>query len=204
MDNPDNSMICVRYEQKEKDLFLIRKIREFMLHFLMRGPYKTDDFFYCHKERSFRAEELKVKMKSLKIALELIYALLKNDVVNPRFVDHTLHICQAAILGMMRLSTEQENEIPPIVKSMWVYILCWLAKDIVINQNNRRMRNGLRAIEVKAINILRALQEFRTNLQVTRLLQLFYANYGSNQQAHVTSTQSMETLLQFQDIFKLH
>ena len=126
-------MVVLRYEQVTKDLFLIRKLREDILYFLKAGPFKTDDFFYCHHERSFQAEDLKIKLKSLKIYLGAVYSLIQQDCVNPKFVDEVLFICECIILGVVHLGRELENELPAVLKSSWTYILCWLAKDIVIN-----------------------------------------------------------------------
>ena len=127
-------MIVLRYEQEAKDLFLIRKIREDMLWFLKAGPRKTDDFFYCHHERTFKSNDLKVKLKSLKIYLDAVQALLLEDCVSPKFIHEVLFVCQCAILGIVHFDAEEERGLPAIIKSTWVYILCWLAKDIVINQ----------------------------------------------------------------------
>lgn len=50
MDDPNNSMIVLRYEQESKDLALIRMIRNDLIWFLNEGPYGTDEFFYSYIE----------------------------------------------------------------------------------------------------------------------------------------------------------
>lgn len=175
MDDPENSMIVLRHEQDTKDLFLIRKMREDMLWFLRHGPRKTDDFFYCHHERTFKSHDLKVKIKSLKIYLDAVIALLQEDCVNAKFVNDVLFVCQCAMLGIVHFDAEEERGLPAIIKSTWPYILCWLAKDIVLNQKqSRTMRNGLRAIEERIVGILEALSQYRLNLQVLHFLKLFF------------------------------
>lgn len=51
MDDPNNSMIVLRYEQEAKDLALIRMIKSAALWFLQAGPQGTDQFFYHHHQR---------------------------------------------------------------------------------------------------------------------------------------------------------
>jgi len=48
MDNPNNSMVLLRYEQDSKDLALIRLLKANILWFLSLGCQGTDSFFYNH------------------------------------------------------------------------------------------------------------------------------------------------------------
>ena len=63
---------------------------------------------------------------------------------------------------------------PVTVKSNWVYILMWIAKDITLTQTEtRQMKNAVRAVEVKVLNILEKITSYRLNLQMHKFLFLF-------------------------------
>ena len=66
------------------------------------------------------------------------------------------------------------------------------------------MRNGLRAVEQLVIEILKSLQQYRLNLQVLQFLKLFYQLEENNSDGNTSTTFSLDTLIQFQDIFKIH
>ena len=83
MDDPNNSMIVLRYEQDSKDLELIRMIKKQVIWFLINGPQGTDSFFYHHHRRRFIRQSLKIKVRSLKIYLETLYSLIAEDCVDP-------------------------------------------------------------------------------------------------------------------------
>ena len=80
MDNPNNSMIVLRKEQDKKDLELIRMFKDQVVWFLEIGPNGTEQFFYHHHKRNFQKSQLKVKIKSLKIYLDMAIALIEEDI----------------------------------------------------------------------------------------------------------------------------
>jgi hypothetical protein len=82
MDDPNNSMVVLRYEQESKDLALIRLIKNNVIWFLQEGPKGTADFFYQHSDRKFMPTQLKLKIKSLKVYLDTIYSLISEDCVD--------------------------------------------------------------------------------------------------------------------------
>ena len=76
MDDPNNSMIVLRYEQDSKDLALIRIVKKMVVWFLLEGPNDTKDFFYRHNERKFMPKQLKLKIRSLKMYLDTVFSLI--------------------------------------------------------------------------------------------------------------------------------
>ena len=60
-------------------------------------------------------------------------ALITEDCVDANFVENCMYICQCAILGAIYLNKDDEKNVPKTVQSTWVYILMWLAKDIISN-----------------------------------------------------------------------
>jgi hypothetical protein len=62
MDDPNNSMIVLRYEQNSKDLGLIRLVKQEVIWFLQIGPQGSDSFFYHHHSRTFHQNNLKTKV----------------------------------------------------------------------------------------------------------------------------------------------
>mmetsp|Transcript_30174 Transcript_30174/g.46116 ORF Transcript_30174/g.46116 Transcript_30174/m.46116 type:complete len:129 (-) Transcript_30174:6553-6939(-) len=108
MDDPNNSMIVLPYEQDSKDLALIRKIKSNVVWFLMSGPQGTDSFFYHHRRRKFIPQSLKIKIKSLKIYLDTVHAIIAEDCVDPSFIDNVKFICQCAVMGATHLTEDQE------------------------------------------------------------------------------------------------
>ena len=158
-------MILLRHEQDSKDLELIRIIKKNVTWFLQMGPQGTDSFFYHHQERTFHRDQLKVKIKSLKIYLDTTLALITEDCVDSVFVENTMYICQCAILGAIHLNKQEEKYVPKVVQSTWVYILMWVAKDIINNQSdNRSMKNAVKSIELKILAIMEKLCYYRLNL----------------------------------------
>jgi len=115
MDDPNNSMIVLRYEQDSKDLALIRLIKNQTVWFLLDGPVGTENFFYQYRERKFLPSQLKLKIKSLKIYLDTMYALVAEDCVDPRFVENIKLVCQCTLMGISHYSEEQEAKIPEYI-----------------------------------------------------------------------------------------
>ena len=108
---------------------------------------------------------LKVKIKSLKVYLDVLYALVAEDCVDALFIENVSFICQCAMLGSKRMDAKAEMKFPPIMKAIWVYILMWLCKDIIIRTlENRQMKNAVRAIEMKVLAILDKICDYRLNL----------------------------------------
>lgn len=167
MDDPNNSMIVLRYEQESKDLALIRMIRNDIVWFLLEGPFGTDEFFYSYMEEGkFLPHQLKLKIKSLKIYLDTIYALVQEDCVCPQFVENIKLISQCALMGCTHLPQEKQNQLPKYILDNWVYKLCWLAMDIY-NQNpkdNRSMANAMNTIQCKILDIFEKISGYRLNL----------------------------------------
>jgi hypothetical protein len=110
--------------------------------------------------------ELKVKIRSLKIYLDTIWALISEDCLDPKFIENVKLICQCALLGCSRYNEEVEMRLPFFIRSNWVYILMWISKDVITSQNSRTMANAVRAIEIKVLEILNKLTSYRLNMQV--------------------------------------
>jgi hypothetical protein len=106
MDDPNNSMIVLKHEQESKDLQLIRLIKADIVWFLKEGPDGTDSFFYHHSKRKFPPHLLKLKIKSLKVYLDAILALIEEDCVDKVFIEEIKLICQCALMGSIHLSSE--------------------------------------------------------------------------------------------------
>ena len=79
-------MIVLRYEQNSKDLGLIRLVKQEVIWFLQTGPQGSDAFFYHHHKRNFVQATLKTKVKSLKIYMDTMYALISEDCVDAIFI----------------------------------------------------------------------------------------------------------------------
>jgi hypothetical protein len=149
-------------------------IKSATIWFLQAGPSGTDQFFYHHHQRQFLRKNLKIKFKSLKVYLDVLYALITEDCVDPLFIKNVSFICQCAMLGSQHMNAEDEKKFPPIMKSTWVYILMWLCKDNIITTiDNRQMKNAVRAIEMKILAILDKICDYRLNLQCYKYLILF-------------------------------
>jgi len=175
MDDPNNSMIVLRYEQESKDLALIRMIKKNVTWFLLEGPEGTEKFFYRHQQRKFHAKQLKIKIRSLKVYLDTIYALIDQDCVDPVFIENCKLVCQCALIGASHYSDKQEEKIPEYIRTNWVYILTWLAKDICLTSHNdsRSMQNAVKNVECKVLEIFEKLTCYRLNLQIQTFLQQF-------------------------------
>lgn len=193
MNNPNNSMIVLRKEQDSKDLELIRMFKQQVVWFLQVGPQGTESFFYHHHKRNFQQSQLKLKIKSLKVYLDTAHALIEEDCIDPGFIDNMLFICQCIILGTMRISEEQERVLPAVVKATWVYILTWLAQSMLLNQaDNRQMKNALRAVEMRVLDIFEKVGFHRLNLQVHKFLLTFRKFQEANNSPHVANVSNVE------------
>ena len=149
-------------------------IKSATIWFLNNGPQGTDQFFYHHHQRQFLRKNLKIKIKSLKVYLDVLYSLIAEDCVDGLFIKQTSFICQCAMLGSQHFDAKAEMKFPPVLKSTWVYILMWLCKDIIIRTiDNRQMKNAVRAIELKVLAILDKICDYRLNLQVYKYLIIF-------------------------------
>jgi hypothetical protein len=93
MDDPNNSMVVLKKEQVSKDLALLRLIKKDVIWFLQTGPKGTVEFFEDHKKRNYDKNNLKVKIKSLKIYFETLYALVAEDCVDGKFIENVFYIC---------------------------------------------------------------------------------------------------------------
>ena len=165
MDDPNNSMIVLRHEQESKDLALIRMIKTNIIWFLQEGPQGTDSFFYHHNKRKFSPKSLKVKIKSLKVYLDTIHALISEDCVDGQFIEDVKMICQCALMGSTHFDADMEERLPFMVKANWVYILMWISKDITLSgKSDRSIENAIRAIECKVLNIFDKITSHRLNL----------------------------------------
>jgi len=52
---------------------------------------------------------LKLKIKSLKIYLDIIYTILQEDQIDPKFIANVKLICQAALLGSLHHNEVMEK-----------------------------------------------------------------------------------------------
>jgi hypothetical protein len=50
--------------------------------------------------------------------------------VDDKFIEEIKMVCQCALMGSIYFRKDEEERIPFIIKSNWVYILMWIAKDI--------------------------------------------------------------------------
>jgi hypothetical protein len=67
---------------------------------MQEGPFGTDEFFYLYiEEGKFMPKQLKLKIRSLKIYLDTINALLSEDCVSASFVENIKLICLCALMG---------------------------------------------------------------------------------------------------------
>lgn len=125
--------------------------------------------------------------------LDTAHALIEEDCVDPDFIDKILFVCQCIILGTMRISEEQERVLPAVVKATWVYILTWLAQSMVINQQgNRQMRNALRAVEMRVLDIFEKVGFHRLNVQVHKFLLNFRKFQEANNSPHIANLSNVE------------
>ena len=153
---------------------MIRQIKNDVVWFLQEGPQGTENFFNHHRQRQFIHQNLKVKIKSVKLYLDMALNLIQEDLIDYRFIENIKFICQCALLGSTHLDDEQEKEIPQIIKNNWMYILMWIAKDICLRQEDiRSTSNAVRAIECKIFFIFDKITSYRINLQVRKFLVLF-------------------------------
>ena len=68
-------------------------------------------------------------------------------------------------MGSKYMTPAQEMNIPPMVKGTWVYILMWLSREIIAKQAmNRQVKNAIKAVEIKVLNILDKITDYRLNL----------------------------------------
>jgi hypothetical protein len=81
---------------------------------------------------------LKLKIKSLKVYLDCIYAILREDLIEPKFVANVKLICQSALLGSLHHNEAMEKQIPTVIRTNWVYLLMWISKDVCARQEDIR------------------------------------------------------------------
>jgi hypothetical protein len=70
-------------------------------------------------------------------------------------------------MGASHFPEEHQKNIPDYIKTNWVYILCYIAKDICLvnhQSDNRSMENAVKAIECKVLDIFDKIANFRLNL----------------------------------------
>jgi hypothetical protein len=165
MEDPNNSMIVLRYEQESKDLALIRMIKSNISWFLQEGPTGTESFFYSYEERKFVPSQLKLKIKSVKIYFDTTLALVSEDCVDQNFIETIKLASQCALIGSLHYPPEKKHLIPEYVTESWLYKLCWLAKDIYLTNPKEcgSMERSLNSIQCKILDIFEKLSAFRLN-----------------------------------------
>ena len=88
------------------------------------------------------------------------------------------------------MSKEDEEEVPYMVRHNWVYILLWECKEVIKNQpNNKQMKNAVRSIELKSLQVMENLLSHRLNMQVFNFLRL----YRQFQEQWLSKAASLET-----------
>lgn len=172
---------------------------------MQSGPKGTAEFFENHKKKTYNKQNLKLRIKSLKVYFDCLYALVAEDCVEAKFIDNVFFICQCAILGSKCLDEKQESHIPPLVKNTWVYIIMWLSKDIVNRtRESRELKNAIRALETKFLNIIDKICDYRLNYQIHKVLMLFKKFQDSNLNPHISSSENLTIQQAFQEIFSYH
>ena len=82
---------------------------------------------------------------------------------------------------------------PPLVKNTWVYIILWHAKDLVMKGNDQReLKNAIKALEIKFLKILDKVCDYRLNYQVQKILIHFKTFETQNLSQHVSNLDSMD------------
>lgn len=206
MDNPNNSMIVLHYDQETKDLELIRMIRSNIESFLLEGIKGTQQAFENKFTRKFAYSHVKLKIKSLKIYLDAIYFLLAEDCVSPKFIQNIKLVCECAMVGALGLNQNQEKNVPTYIQRNWVYALMWVCKEVAIQEKeNREMQNAIKGIELKILSIFLKLSVYRTSLQVKQFLVNFRKFQVRNSQSYIAFDDDQGAIeQQFMDLFKLH
>ena len=117
---------------------------------------------------------MKLKIKSLKVYLDCIYAVLREDLIEPKFVANVKLICQSALLGSLHHGEAIEKQIPTVIRTNWVYLLMWISKDVCERQEDiRQMASAVKAVECKVFDIFDQLTCYRLNAQLQRFLAHF-------------------------------
>lgn len=106
--------------------------------------------------------------------MDAILALIQEDCVNKEFIEEIKLICQCALMGSIHFRSDEEERIPFIIKSNWVYILMWIAKEINLSGNqNRSIDNAIKSIECKILTIFEHTTNYQLNLQIQEFLKFF-------------------------------
>jgi len=83
-------------------------IRNDLVWYLTEGPYGTEEFFYSYiEEGKYLPQQLKLKIKSVKIYFDTIYALVHEDTVSPGFIENIKMISLCALMGCSHISMEK-------------------------------------------------------------------------------------------------
>ena len=123
---------------------------------------------------------------------------MAEDCAEGKFIKNVFFICQCAILGSKHLDETQESNVPPLVKNTWVYIILWHAKDLVMKGNDQReLKNAIKALEIKFLKILDKVCDYRLNYQVQKILIHFKTFETQNLSQHVSNLDSMDLNKQF-------
>jgi len=93
MYNPNDSMIQLDIEKELKNQKFICTIKDNIVWFLQEGPKGTDLFFSNHLQKQYIHQTLKIKIKSLKVYLGMISALIEEDHIDPKFIANVKFIC---------------------------------------------------------------------------------------------------------------
>ena len=81
----------------------------------------------------------------------------------------------------------------------------WHSKDIVLKtKDSRELKNAIRALETKFLNILNKICDYRLNFQVHKCLTLFRRFEESNLNPTVSSLDQTELQMSFQELFSYH
>ena len=206
MHNPNDCMIQLVDGKSKRDEKMIRAIKDNIVWFLTRGPCGTDSFFADHANKLFIHTSLKLKLKSVKVYLQQIIVLLQNDLIEPKFIENVKMICQTALLGSLHYNREQEKDVPSCIRTNWLYILMWIAKDICLKSEEIwKTENALTCIGCQIFDIFDLVSFYRLNLQIEQFVIKFrkfeetqlYAD-GSGVPAEIFD---LETA--FEDLFKI-
>ena len=146
-----------------------------------------------------------LKIKSLKIYLDVIHNIINEDLIDLRFIENVKLICQCALLGSSHCNEEQEKDLPQTIKNNWVYILMWISKDICLRQEDTRsIKNAVRSIETKVLNIFDKITCYRLNLQIRQFLVKFRRFQENSLDPDVEQEQQLHDLEQeFEELFKI-
>jgi hypothetical protein len=167
MHNPNDCMVQLAADTANRDEKMLRAIKDNIIWFLNKGPAGTDAFFADHTNKLFIHTSLKLKIKSLKVYLEMIINLLKNDLIEPKFIENVKMICQTALLGSLHYTKEQEKDLPSCIRGNWLYVLMWVAKDICLKSEEIwKTENALTCIGSQIFDIFDLISFYRLNLQI--------------------------------------